>query len=163
MNLRTAISICSLFAALAALVPIPKTGAPDAPANPAVPPAGFYALAGFEPHDGDTFKADILLPWGVTLRDQHVRCAGYDAWEITRGRQTVEVTDAEIEKGKAALAGLQGLCSGAVPFLSPVYDAKGRQLDSVYGRLQGRLIVRLDSGEVVDVAKWMALHGHCRQ
>jgi len=57
------------------------------------------------PHDCDTFKADILLPWGVTLRDRTIR-TDYDAWEVNRVRRTVEVTDEEIRRGKQGLAAL---------------------------------------------------------
>jgi hypothetical protein len=60
-------------------------------------------LVNFAVHDGDTLiHADILCPFGVTLRNRAIRAAGYDAWEIDRTRQTVTVTDAEIERGKAA-------------------------------------------------------------
>lgn len=59
--------------------------------------------------DGDTFKCDIALGFDVVLHDQSVRIKGFDAWESTRRRRTVRVTERELGKGleaKAALANL---------------------------------------------------------
>lgn len=52
--------------------------------------------------DGDTVKADINMPFDVTLRNQEIRFLGFDAWEVTKKRQSVVVTDAEVIKGAKA-------------------------------------------------------------
>lgn len=108
--------------------------------------------------DGDTFTADLLFPWGVTLRDQSIRCLGYDAWETSRRRQSVEVTDAEIERGKQAKAAFEELLSQAeTVFIAPGNAA----VRDHYGRVLGRPWVWKD-GELIDVAEWMKANGHVR-
>src|SRR5581483_1493408 len=73
------------------------------------PPVGLVPLANVAIHDGDTLKADIVCPFGLTIRDKSIRAAGYDSWEINRTRQTVHVSDVELVRGRQAKDALQEL------------------------------------------------------
>lgn len=68
-------------------------------------------------HDADTFMADIYLGFGVVLKDRVIRIAEYDAWEVSRNRRTLKLTDEqwleEITKGKAAKLALEELIGEA--------------------------------------------------
>lgn len=111
-------------------------------------------------HDGDTLKCDVLLPWGVTLREQTVHCLGYDAWEIDRVRQMISVGDAEIVKGKAARNALAALlATSRAMYLSPPQRGDCR---APCGRLTGYLSVVDAGGELINVWEWMRDNGHCR-
>lgn len=62
-----------------------------------------YALNIVDIHDGDTIKADILLSeFNITLNKQILRAKSYDAYELTKVRHTVTVTDEEIKLGLLA-------------------------------------------------------------
>lgn len=64
--------------------------------------------------DGDSFGGDLLLPFGITIRDQKFRIRDFDAWESSRIRQTVgEITEAELAKGRKAADALRSLLTGA--------------------------------------------------
>lgn len=107
-------------------------------------------------HDGDTINVDVLFPWDVSLIDQSVRMQGFDAWEIARTRQTVKVTAAEIERGKAAKAALATLLETA----DGVYLSPADKRDP-YGRLPAYVSVWFD-GQLIDVAEFMRSRGHVR-
>jgi endonuclease YncB( thermonuclease family) len=111
-------------------------------------------------HDGDTLHADLILPWGITLRNQTVRLIGYDAPEINRVRQTVLVTDEEITRGKAARDALGGLLANC-PYIylsPPPVDDKG----DPHGRIHGSLFAVDAKNNFIDVAAWMKREGHVR-
>lgn len=109
-------------------------------------------------HDADTLKGDVILPYGITLRAETIRASDYDAWEITRTRQSVTVNDAEIARGKKATAEFKELVEGATIYISPPL---GEERDN-YGRLLGKLML-IRGQECLDVAAWMKSHGHCRK
>jgi hypothetical protein len=107
--------------------------------------------------DGDTVVADVLMPWSVTLRKQVIRANDYDAWEASTARKTVNVTPAEIVKGKAAkadLAALVGRASSVVVVPSEKREAYGRRLGSL------KVVA---GGKSVNVADFMRERGHCRK
>lgn len=108
--------------------------------------------------DGDTFRATyIMLPWSVGITEKDVRCLGYDAWETSHKRQSVEMASDETEKGKLAKKALQDLVKKAqwmwLKPSSPEYDC--------YGRVLGFLYLQMN-GEVIDVSEWMKANGHDR-
>lgn len=112
-----------------------------------------------EVHDGDTIIVDVEFPWGVSLRDQTVRFQEFDAWEVTKTRQTVKVTDAEIAKGVVARNDLQMLLQRAdVVYLSPG-DTKRKD---PYGRLPAYPFVWYGE-KLIDVGDWMRQRGHERK
>ena len=85
--------------------------------------------------DGDTLRADIDLGYGVTLKHQTVRMMGFDAWEISKHRQTITVTDDEIVKGNLAKAALTKMIDDAKTVEareSGKKDPYGRQLLWIY-------------------------------
>lgn len=119
-------------------------------------------------HDGDTISADLELPFRVTLPNRQLRAFGYDAWEITRTRQTVKVTDEEITKGHKAREALQELLSTGILYVEDA-TAIQRVKPDPYGRMLTQWWVQQVSypdGKPtvtwIDVAKWMKEHGHCR-
>lgn len=107
--------------------------------------------------DGDTIKVNVLFPWDVTLRDQTVRCLGYDAWEASKRRRSVKVTDEEVAKGKIATTAFTELLDSA----TDVYLVPGEKSRGPYGRILATVICRVD-GRRVNVADWMQSHGHTR-
>lgn len=65
-------------------------------------------------HDADTFTCTITMGWDVQLANQKVRVANFDAWEISRQRQTVgRITDEELRKGREATDYAKSLFSKA--------------------------------------------------
>lgn len=52
--------------------------------------------------DGDTITATIHLGFNVSLSKQKIRVKNYDAYEATRARQTVEITEEELRLGREA-------------------------------------------------------------
>jgi endonuclease YncB( thermonuclease family) len=108
--------------------------------------------------DGDTLEVDIIFSWDLTLRNQTVRCLGYDAWESSKRRRSVKVTDEEVAKGKLATSAFAKLLDSA----SAVYLVPGKRPRGPYGRILATVMCRVD-GRRVDVADWMMSHGHVRQ
>lgn len=109
-------------------------------------------------HDGDTMRVRVHFPWGISL-EENVRCLGYNAWEVTKGRRTVKVTDDEVKKGKFALQQVQSLIQGNRVFISPESEAGTRD---PYGRLLA--FVRVESGgQLIRLEQWMFDKGHCRE
>ena len=106
--------------------------------------------------DGDTINADIYLGRDVLLRDQRIRLEGVDAWETSRRRRSVTVTDDEIEKGQAAAKALSALVRESQ--VQCLTDG-GRD---VYGRCLGRLRLIQRDGSVIEAEGWMRANGHDR-
>lgn len=126
------------------------------PAAPAVPRNLIPAQID-DVQDGDTLIVRLSLGYGVTLDPQPLRLLDVDAWELTRRRQSVDVTDAELQKGKAARNALAQLIADS----DAAYIEQGREPRDNYGRLLGRLYLTR-RGELLDVAKWMRANGHQR-
>lgn len=56
-----------------------------------------------QPHDADTFDLAINIDdFDIILHSQKVRVENYDSCEVNRVRKTVNITDAELIKGKQA-------------------------------------------------------------
>ena len=108
--------------------------------------------------DGDTLKVNVLFPWDVTLRDQTVRCLGYDAWEASKRRRSVKVSDEEVVKGKLSTTAFTELINSS----SAVYLIPGKSARGPYGRILATVMLRVD-GKRVNVADWMRSHGHVRR
>jgi endonuclease YncB( thermonuclease family) len=113
-------------------------------------------------HDGDTItRGSIDLGWGRRLsigpgqEAAGIRAFGYDAWEITKTRRTVDVTPEEIAKGIAARDDLAALLKTGWLYAE---DSGGRD---PYGRLSAVLWVK-QGGQWIYLAKWMDDRGHLR-
>lgn len=106
--------------------------------------------------DGDTIRGNIDLGYDVRLMDQRIRLEGFDAWEVSRIRQTVEVTDEEIIKGKKARSELARLIDDAEAVL-----LQGEKRGA-YGRIEGYLRLVQPSGPTLSVEGYMIEHGHDR-
>lgn len=99
-------------------------------------------------HDADTCVVNIGLRLGPTaFKAEHVtvRAWGYDAKEITRTRQTVNITDVELAGGKLARDGFVELLKRGRLFAE---DAKlaGLKTKPVYGRWDAVLWLLPDDG-----------------
>lgn len=115
--------------------------------------------------DGDTIKADLLLPWDVTLRGQDIRENSYDAWESSKRRSSAaagDISDAEVLKGKLAATALKDLLGSGEVFLEPSRNSKEFGARDVYGRLLGKLWVAR-GGRWIDVGHEMKRNGHDRR
>ena len=88
-------------------------------------------------HDADTVTADVQLPFGIVLTQQVIRESTYDAWEVTRTRKTVAISNEEIRLGIAARDAVRALSLNA----TGVYVVPLKRRDA-YGRLLGRLYVQ---------------------
>jgi len=114
-------------------------------------------------YDGDTITADINFGWDITWNNQSIRLYGFDAWEISRARRSVEVTDEELAKGKQARHALLSLLAGSEGvYIRP----SGKSESGNYGRRLASLWVGVlqDNGryKLVDVAQYMKKNGHDR-
>jgi len=112
--------------------------------------------------DGDTLEADIQLPLDLVVQKQSIRLTGYDAWEASKRRRSVNVTDEEVIKGKEATEALKALlASGSVSI--KILNEKVR--DS-YGRVLGEAFVYwVDANEevqAISVKDHMIKNGHSR-
>ena len=109
-------------------------------------------------HDADTMVLTIHLPFKVDLPKRSIRAVGYDAWEVSKVRQTVKITDAELVKGKLARDELGKLIASGALYVEEVPQS------DPYGRTNARLWIL--KGNVtptwIDVAQWMADNGHVR-
>lgn len=115
-----------------------------------------YELQNIEVKDGDTLNADILLPFDITLRNQNIRAADYDAPEISTHRQTVKVTPEEIKQGLIAKRFLSNKL-----LVSKVYIAQYKKNRDAYGRLLGVLFYE-ENGQKELVSKLMIENGFIR-
>lgn len=107
-------------------------------------------------HDGDTVSGYLDLGWKIMIGRIDIRAHGYDAWEITRHRATVEVQDAEIIKGKAAKRALVELLEEGTLW------AEDSEKRDPYGRISAILWVKTRESKWIYLAQWMEQHGHCR-
>ena len=107
-------------------------------------------------HDGDTLIITIHLPFSIDLPSRSVRAWGYDAWEVSRVRRTVIISDEEIEKGLIARDALSKLLGTFGLWVEET------DLRDPYGRTSCRLWSKFDDGEWLDVASWMKANGHTR-
>ena len=125
-----------------------------------VPPATYHPIEIKRVHDGDTISsADIQLGYGVVLKDQSIRLLGFDAWEISRTRKTVKITEEELRLGKLAKTDLLTVLAMGKVYI--VQDGDGK---NVYGRIDGWVMVYVkETDTLIDVAKWMRERGHQRK
>ena len=102
-------------------------------------------------HDADTISdAVICLPWGAAIRGRSIR-SDYDAWEVTKVRQTVKITDEEIVKGKKSASELSEILGEFTLYISE----PERDIDP-YDRIDAIWWVRAKDGTIprlADVAK----------
>jgi hypothetical protein len=111
-------------------------------------------------HDADTLADGVIrLPFGAAIAGRSIR-ADFDAWEITKGRQTVKVTDEEIAKGKAARDALVELLRTSTLYVSEL--PKGADVDP-YDRIDSVWWLRSADGRVTRVADWARGGGHLRR
>lgn len=128
---------------------------------PTAPVAACSVVLHKPPHDGDTLTdATIELPFRINLAHVSIRAYDMDTWEISRTRQTVRVTDEEIQKGIAARDALIKLIANNGNRLY----VEDTGLRDPYGRLLGKLWVQTNTPKPnwVYVPKYMTEHGHCR-
>jgi hypothetical protein len=111
--------------------------------------------------DGDTIKADIRCPFGLTIRDRTIRAADFDAWESSRHRQTVNVTDVEIVRGKKAQKELTLLLSNDNGFDDWKLYAEDTGRQDAYGRILAVLWIRENEGWT-RLGSWMRDRFHVR-
>ena len=110
-------------------------------------------------HDADTLTDGVIrLPFGAAIAGRSIR-ADFDAWEITKGRQTVKVTDEEIGKGKAARDALVELLKSSTLYVSEL--PKGADIDP-YDRIDAIWWLRSADGRITRVADWARGGGYVR-
>lgn len=124
------------------------------------PPRTLVPCKVTEIHDADTFWCDALLPWDITIRHQSVRVQGADAWEITRARRTVTITDAELKKGRIAKDAVTALFGSAKAiYLEP---PRAGDVPDPHSRMSAWVWV-WDGEKLIDFAQWLKDNGHTRK
>jgi hypothetical protein len=109
--------------------------------------------------DGDCFAADILLPWGVTLRNRKCR-TNYDACEVSRIRQGITITDAEIQRGHEATESLLHLFKHS----EAAYIVPQKEEFAGFNRLHVGLFLKIRTEpQLLDVRVWMEAHKYTRE
>ena len=124
-----------------------------------IPAGALFPLTDVAVLDGDTIRADVRLPYSITLEDREIRAADYDAAESSRRRKTVKVTDEEIVRGKAATAALKELLAREPRLFVQPPTGKGQD---VYGRLLGTFYVWRRDGTWLPLADFMRQGGFLR-
>lgn len=116
----------------------------------------FVTLELLEIHDGDTIKANILLPLGLVMTRETVRF-DYDTWEIGH-RTGKNIDDSERILGLAAKNDLDKLLRSGkiigVPFTKDKRDH--------FGRLLLKPIVIQPNNQQIDVHTHMKEKGYIR-
>lgn len=110
--------------------------------------------------DGDTIQADFIkLPWNCGLVNVDIRLYGFDAWEITKKRKSVKISNSEISKGEKAKAALVDLIGKARwAYLRP----ESVEIDC-YGRILGSLFLQIPGEDaLISVSEWMIANHHNR-
>ena len=139
------------------LYSIHNTSKPEAlMMNSEWPAVTYYRVRNVRVVDGDTLEADIDLPMRVTLRQEMIRCTDYDAWESSKRRRSVNVTDEEVVKGKAATEALKSLIASGQLLVQLEEDDR-----DVYGRVLARLFVAKNN-KLISVSDWMEANKHTR-
>lgn len=115
-----------------------------------------YELTDIAVIDGDTIRADIPLGFGVVLDDVTIRFADYDAWESSKRRRSVRVTDEEVERGKEATDFLKRRIAGGIAIREHT-PARDR-----YGRILAVAMVR-DGSTWIRLSAVMEAAGHVRK
>jgi endonuclease YncB( thermonuclease family) len=129
--------------------------AADPPVDPIAPTSALVCQV-VNVHDADTVSAIIRCPLlKVDSQLVVIRAFGYDAWEVSRVRQTVDVTDSEIFKGKAARDQLKALLAEAT-----LYAEDSGSVDP-YGRTSAVLWVRQGTTWIY-LAAYAEQHGWLR-
>jgi endonuclease YncB( thermonuclease family) len=118
--------------------------------------ADTFKLSNITVVDGDTVRADIHLPFQITLTNKSIRLKDIDAPEVTQRRKSVTVTAEEIERGKAAKAYLQTLLKNGA-----LLEIGHSGYSDKYGRVSGKLLI-LEKGSRVSVAVPMKAAGYSR-
>lgn len=120
----------------------------------------WYHTANVQVKDADTIACDVVFPWRVTLNRVTCRLANMDAWEASRARRTVNVTDAEIAKGIKARDEFKALLATGRLELQPL---KYGGTVGAYGRIEANWRIVHPDGKTTDVAAWIRSQGHERR
>lgn len=107
--------------------------------------------------DADTVKGSIHLPFGgLLMTNRSIRAHGYDAWETSRRRRVLNLTEEqwqlEIQRGQKARKELVELLNGGRLYVSPIPQVE--DIDP-YDRVDARWLIVKDGVpcKVEDVAQ----------
>lgn len=116
-----------------------------------------YEITNVKVIDGDTITCDIHLDFDIVLANQTVRALGYDAWETSKRRQSVNVTDEEVKRGKVAKNALLLFLTINQPNYVSVSE------DGKYRDNYGRLLLYIRAGkDKTKAEEWMKERYHVR-
>ena len=126
-------------------------------AEPSRPAGNLHRVSVYRLHDADTITdCNINLGFNVTLMHQSIRLLGFDACEVSRTRQGVEITDEEIAVGKEARDELKELLLEGAAYIAPAPEYRDPR-----GRQGGYLYIHREN-EWLDVAEWANERGYTR-
>jgi len=119
-----------------------------------------YRVDSPDVHDVDTLTDGVIrLPFGAAVAGRKIR-SDFDGWEITRSRQTVQVTDEELAKGRAAKSALEERLATHRLYVAEL--PKGKDIDP-YDRIDAVWYFRSPDGTVESVADWARANKHLRK
>ena len=123
------------------------------------PGGALYECQGVRVKDGDTVECDVIqLPFGISLTNQSVRAADYDAWESGEHARSTgpHVTPEEITKGRKAAKDLRDLMVDSTLYIMPISKSRDN-----FGRLLAKFVVD-HNGTRTEVGEWMRTHDNVR-
>ena len=159
LDRRLVLVYAAPLALLAAVFFVGRAAQPLAVRSPATAYRHGYRLEVLRVIDGDTLVARAFLPWGETSREITFRAADFDAWETSRRRRSVVVSDQEIEQGLIAKEWLTRLVKTNRVRAVPLYEGASQDR---YGRSLASWYVETD-GVVTPVAQLAREAGHVRE
>jgi endonuclease YncB( thermonuclease family) len=110
--------------------------------------------------DGDTLQAEIHLPYGERWPKRKIRVLGFDAYESSNARRTVEFVPDELAKGRKATEDAARVLSEA----EAVYIEATDDLETTWDRMLGRVwfVPKGEESTLVEFGAWMRSKGHAR-
>ena len=120
----------------------------------------YLRLSGLRMGDADTITANIHLPYAIVWSNRRIRVLGFDAYESSNARRTVEFVPDELERGKRATDDGWKCLYGA----DAVYIEATEDVDETWGRILGTVWFDPpgESSELVNYGDWMRGRGHAR-
>jgi hypothetical protein len=120
----------------------------------------YLRLSGLRMGDADTFNADIHLPYAIVWSNRRIRVLGFDAYESSNARRTVEFVPDELERGKRATDDGWKCLYGA----DAVYIEATADVETTYDRILGAIWFDPpgESSELVNYGDWMRSRNHAR-
>jgi hypothetical protein len=157
---RQPVPASTLQPLLGSTTPAANSPRPATAAGKAKAPAVLLRLSGLRMGDADTFTADIHLPYGLIWGSRSIRVLGFDAYESSNARRTVEFVPDELLLGKRATDDGWKCLSGA----DAVYLEATEEFQTTWERILGTVWFDPPGEEsgLIEYGAWMRARNHAR-